>query len=503
MLGITRSNASYQKTVLRELRLLVQTRPDQIREYEDAIAKMLILNLDPLIPIITPYYPPIGRPAEWQVEIFRSLVLMQHCQVKLDNWVEKLTHNPVLRTIAGLKDGCIPQTASYYDFINRFFPLKERPEVRGKQPKPDKSQQPNNGEKWQTKHPGIVDKLVEKLIDDEAKFMSHLSRRPEKLLQRIFADVAVFSSKELGLIPDSVNISGDGTCIETGASHYGKAICHCRNNGIYKCDCPRKFSDPNAVWGWDSSKKRWFYGYTGYFISTYNIDLKLDLPLYLRLVEASRHDSVSAVFALAEFRELYPNLHINTFISDSASDNYATYKLLNHWNANAVIALNTKNKGNPKYPPALKINENGVPICPGNRPMIYNGYCRDRCRFKWRCPRVVGKLATCEQCASCSPSPYGRVIYTKADWDLRLFTRIPRGTDLWKSMMRQRTSSERINDRILLDYGVEESLTRGKKRISFFSFLAGINVHLDAQLKILKQRGEFNFNQLLGLGELT
>jgi hypothetical protein len=31
-----------------------------------------------------------------------------------------------------------------------------------------------------------------------------------------------------------------------------------------------------------------------------------------------------------------------------------------------------------------------------------------------------------------SNSSYGRVIYTKSRWDLRLFTRIPRGSKLWK-----------------------------------------------------------------------
>ncbi len=52
------------------------------------------------------------------------------------------------------------------------------------------------------------------------------------------------------------------------------------------------------------------------------------MPLYLRLVDAKRHDSISAVVALCEFRDLYPNLTVENFISDSASDNYATYELL-------------------------------------------------------------------------------------------------------------------------------------------------------------------------------
>ena len=123
MLGVTRSNKDYQRYVLTELRVLAETRPDQIREDQDAISKMLIFTLDPLIPIISPLYPPCGKHAEMQVEIFRSLVLMQHCGVSLNNWVEKLTNNPVLRIIAGFDLNNMPKTSSYYDFINRVFPL--------------------------------------------------------------------------------------------------------------------------------------------------------------------------------------------------------------------------------------------------------------------------------------------------------------------------------------------------------------------------------------------
>jgi len=447
--------------------------------------KMLILNLDPLIPEIAPLYPPIGRPAEMQPEIFRSFVLMEHMQIPLDNWVEKLSLNPVLRVIAGFTPDNMPKTSSYYDFINRIVPLDERPEVRPVTCKPRKKLK--KGEKLPPKNPGIVADLVNQVISDEDKFRRRLSRRPERFLQRIFARVAVDASVRMGLVPNSVSVSGDGTCIETGASHYGIKVCKCKQSGVYRCTCSRVFSDPNATWGWDSHNERYFYGYTGYFISTYNRELKVDLPLHLRLVGANRHDSISAVVALSEFRELNPNLHIDTFISDSASDNYATYELLDHWDINAVIALNDKNQGNFKYPPALRIDDNGVPFCQKGHKMVYNGYCKNRSRIKWRCHRTVYRdgLKTFPPCPGCSKSPYGRVVYTKPDWDLRLFTRIPRGSDAWKSIMKERTAAERVNNRILNDYGVNNGSVRGKKRISFIAALAGINIHLDAQLKAL------------------
>jgi len=221
-------------------------------------------------------------------------------------------------------------------------------------------------------------------------------------------------------------------------------------------------------------------------------------------VDAKRHDSISAVVALAEFRDLYQDLTIDTFISDSASDNYPTYELLNAWNINAVIALNTKNKGKLKYPPHISIDENGVPICPGGYKMVAYGFCgKDRCRLKWRCPCVLGKAERCDDCDNCSKSAYGRVIYTKPSWDLRLFTIIPRGSERWKLKMNERTAAERVNNRILNHYGIENSRTRGKKRISFFTTIAGFNIHLDAQLAKLKSDKLFDFIKIFNIAQVA
>ncbi len=495
MLGFWRSHAEYQSFVVSELSRVALINPSALFEYETEISKLYILDLDGLKNIISPHYSYTGRPSNVQPEIFRSLVLMNHLRIPLDKWITKLKNNFVLCTIAGFTPDNIPQVASYYDFINRIIKLDERPKLKNKKRKPSKKI--GKGKKLPPKHPNIVARLVKKIIQGR-----RLDNRPEIILQKIFADVCVKQSINLGLVNQTISISGDGTCIKTGASSFGVKTCECSKSGNYHCDCTRKFADPNATWGWDSHKDQWFYGYTGYFISTYNKVLKLDLPLYLRLVDAKRHDSISAVVALAEFKDLYPNITIDTFISDSASDNYPTYELLDHWNINAVIALNSHNKGNFKYPPHLAIDENGVPICPGGNKMVAHGFCgADRCRLKWRCPRVLGKSEVCNACKICSKSAYGRVIYTKPSWDLRLFTKIPRGSERWKLKMNERTAAERVNNRILNNYGIENSKARGKKRISFFTTIAAFNVHLDAQLAKLKSDKAFDFRSVFNISQ--
>ena len=115
--------------------------------------------------------------------------------------------------------------------------------------------------------------------------------------------------------------------------------------------------------------------------------------------------------------------------------------------------------------------------------MIYDGFEKDRSRHKWRCAKARGKIESCSCSEQCSPSPYGRVIHTKPAWDLRLFTKIPRGSKQWKEIYKTRTCSERINNRILNDYKIHSLRIRGKKRFSFMTMIAGINIHLDAQIK--------------------
>jgi hypothetical protein len=194
--------------------------PNLIMEYQEAVSKVFILNLDPLGKLMAPLYSITGRPSENQSEIFRSFLLMQSLGYPLDKWLPKLAINPVLRAACGF-NGKLPRVASYYDFIDRLIKLDEKPRQKSKKRKPQKKHDKN---KMPPKHPGTVKKLVKEILAGR-----RLDRRPERLLQEIFAQVAVKPSLDLGLIPQNVSISGDGTCIETGASPYGVKTCGCKD----------------------------------------------------------------------------------------------------------------------------------------------------------------------------------------------------------------------------------------------------------------------------------
>ena len=460
--------------------------------FSDSLDKLTSLDLDPVRDLLLTHYSNTGRPAQHQPQILRSFLLMGDLkETSIKNWVHKLHSDPLMAFLIGCSPDSVPSLGSHYDFIDRLWLRSKefQKQERLKKHKFDFFKKPKKlklkkGEKLPPKSTGSVKKMVHFL------FKHPLKKCSERLLQEIFVLAAIVPSVILGLIPaDSLTAAGDGTCLPVPSSHYGIKDCKCyEEDGTWGCKCDRRYSDPDARWGWDSSKEQWFYGHSIYMLSCYNRDFHVDMPLYFRFVGANRHDSISGVVALAEYRELCPNLPIRNIVLDSAHDNYPTYHLCREWDITPFIDLNPTNNGNRTYPGAVTVNEKGVPVCMGGHPMVNWGICDDKTRRKWRCPLACRKIKECSCKQECSPSEYGRVIYTKPSDDPRIFTPVPRGTKAFKDIFKTRTCSERVNNRVLNDYKVEHMQTRGKKRYSFFTMIACILIHLDARLK--KQKME-------------
>ena len=488
MLGIWRSHVEYQSFLVNQSLSIHIIDKLTVEFYTEALSKLYILDLDVLKQLFKPCFSNTGKPSNQQPEIFRSFILMSELHYNsITQWVAFLKANAILCCAIGVSPNDVPGVGSHYDFIDRLW--LENPEVKQDRQdslhpyksKPRKKLGKN--QKQPPRHPGIIKKFVDLALQGKS-----FKNRPERLLQQIFAKVAVEPSAQVGLLGDTNNltISGDGTCINTGGSPFGIKTCDCVSKGIYNCTCNRKFSDPDAYRGWDSYHEFWYYGHCGYFLVVYNPHLKLDLPIYLRLVQAQRHDSVTAIVALSEVRKLYPDFNFSEFLGDGAHDNNPTYDLLQAWNIKAIIPLNKKSAGNFKYMPPIKVDDNGIPICIGEIPMVYDYYDKIRHRIKWRCPYIKGKIKSCSCKEQCSPSAYGRTIYTKPKWDTRIFTAVPRGSKKWHEEMNKRTSSERVNKRILNDYNMEEAHARGKMRWSWWTAVHSINIHLDARIKVSK-----------------
>ncbi|MBC7325471.1 MAG: hypothetical protein H5T99_09180 [Moorella sp. (in: Bacteria)] len=69
------------------------------------------------------------------------------------------------------------------------------------------------------------------------------------MIQYIFVRCCVDRSVALGLIPDpeALMVAGDGSPLRTGSSPAGVKVCHYRKQGIFRCSCPRRYPDPDAI----------------------------------------------------------------------------------------------------------------------------------------------------------------------------------------------------------------------------------------------------------------
>ena len=99
---------------------------------------------------------------------------------------------------------------------------------------------------------------------------------------------------------------------------------------------------------------------------------RLTSPPHIRFFDTRRHDSVSGIITLAEFRKINPDLQIKNLCLDSAHDNYPTYELCKKWDIMPFIDLNS-NRGEPEtIPKRLDIDTDGID---GRRLPVYSTFC--------------------------------------------------------------------------------------------------------------------------------
>jgi hypothetical protein len=277
MLGVWRSHADYQRFMIESINKMFKHKPKSIANHESAIMKMYHLDINSIKEDFIPLFSLTGRPSNQQPELFRSFLLMSHYKyASIDEWVAYASASPVICSLVGVTAESFPGASTHRDFIDRLWMAEKPNRIKVKKTKPKGKHGKN---KTPQKRPGITAYLVKKALSGTV-----FKVIPERLLQTIFMKTAVLPSANAGLL-GNVNklvVSADGACVESHASSFGHKICNCGKI----CACPRRFADPDATWGWDSYHERWFYGYTAYLLSVHNKDKKLDLPIYMRFVEA-------------------------------------------------------------------------------------------------------------------------------------------------------------------------------------------------------------------------
>lgn len=411
------------------------------------------------------------------------LCLLTHPTLSITDWVDMLYRVPLYAILSGFEPNDVPGIGTFYDFFRRLWG-NQSPNINSKikkKRKKKKKKKPKKGEKAPLKKPGIIKRLVERFL----KYSSKKKNLPADRLFEFFESQFLATSANLGLLGDvqSLGAVGDGTPLVTSSYPRSKPTCNCKAKGISKCNHPRIHSQPDCNSGWDSSREKYFNGYYLYMIST--SDSPYDLPIYPRLNPASRHDSVSFVISWIEFSQRFSLGNTDKMLLDAAHDAEAIYKLLNHYETEPFIDLNTKTKKNYSTESDIQISPNGIPVCPIGLNMKSNGFDKSQNRRKWRCPLTRGTKNSCQK--PCSNAKYGRTFHTFNKDNPRLFTKTPRSSKAWKLIYKRRTSVERSNKREKVDYHLEAGRHRSTMMWYIRTYAIMMCQHIDAWYSHLKE----------------
>jgi len=301
----------------------------------------------------------------------------------------------------------LPPLGSYYDFMDRFWPGQRDVCSRasllpaGKNGKKSKKIIGPDGKLVEPEDtcPVTTREIVNDILDGKPA-----SDNPEAARQKIFSILAVFPSIRLGLVDaDNLTMSGDGTAVVSRASPFRQAP-SCIHSCPYRDGCPRHYSDPDAEWGWDSSRKTWYFGHTLYMLCCRNNTLKIELPLLINFTSARRHDSRNFLYAIDDFGHNAFGLSPKNICLDSAHDNIPTYELLEHWGINALIDINGRSKSSENAPDDITFDKSGHPLCRAGHKMCTWGNDPEKDAHKYRCPLKCGRI---------SVGSGGRTVYIK------------------------------------------------------------------------------------------
>ena len=450
----------------------------------NTISKLWLTDLSATTLTISNTYSLKGPAPRDPASMLRSylLHLSTHPNLGITEWVDMLHRVPLYAIMSGFKPGDVPGVGTFYDFFSRFWELKDKnvkPHLKHKILKKKKSNL-KKGEKQPPKNPGIVDRLVKRYLRDGA----NKKLLPGDCLFDFFQSQFLAVSAGLGLIGDinAVGIAGDGTPIVTARYSRNKRTCDCRAQGIANCNHLRYYSQPDCNSGRDSYRECYFHGYHLYMLSA--SDSQYDLPLYPRLQPASRHDAVSAVVSTIEFSQRCTLGKPGKMLLDAAHDAEPIYILLNSFNVEPFIDLQSRSKKNYCSEGDIKISNEGIPICPANLKMEQNGFEISRKRKKWKCPLANRKGNTCK--TPCSTAKYGRTFHTFLKDNPRFFTKTPRDSDAWKLVYKRRTSIERSNKREKVDYQLEAGRHRSTQMWYIRTYAIMMCQHIDAWHRHLK-----------------
>ncbi|MCI0422464.1 MAG: hypothetical protein L0312_25125 [Acidobacteria bacterium] len=468
------SHQVYQKSLADHLAKWQKRRSRRLTDDQLQAALLLLrLDLEVLRPELEKLYSPSprGRQPRDPVLMLRALILMLCLGYEqITRFAKDLRLRQRLALISGFEPLKTPSVGAFYLFIDRLedgpfepnCPHRLKPSQVRKKPRlrnlhQEKADKETQRAQILAQSDSITGQLKDDLLQlvDQPRAQDFLSR-----LEDILIKSAVIPSAHRGLLGDlnQLVVCGDGSALVSGSSPYGKASCHCRQEGIFRCDHPRFYCDHTANWGWDSYREVFYFGHTFYqHIVNFGGH---DLPVHLNISQASESDFTLSLKSLDRFikaaREHQLEMIISAAVYDSGHDGRGNYEYLLAKKIDPVIVLNPRHGLPQASGTAARIAPNGVPICPAGLEMRRHSSTPNH-RIYFNCPvkrptHLDGKTVwqshvdQCPQLVLCQPdSKMGPIVYVRSDSDPRLYPKIARDSSRFKELMNLRSGCERSN----------------------------------------------------------
>ena len=260
--------------------------------FKSAIHKLKKLDVGLASNVIASSYSSIGRPARDPSLLIRSFILMNHLgYTSIHSWCDDLKNDNILKFLLGTDDALY--VSNHYDFIQRFTcKVHSHNELVKKDFFIKPKDKLKKGEKL------VVNNTISYTSSLFDKYKNGTDPDADRMLYRlqsIFNSLAVNPSLDKGYIDNhNLVLSGDGSSLHIHASRHPKKVKDGnKDEAVYKVSA----SDANI--GWDSDLGAYYLGYTFYNISYHNSKFGYDLPVYITLDKASKHDAPTSIAAFA------------------------------------------------------------------------------------------------------------------------------------------------------------------------------------------------------------
>jgi hypothetical protein len=452
--------------------------PAMLDEQAEAIEALWELDLEPARGLLLQGYAanPRGSKPRDPVVMLRALLLAVLVGVSsINKWVPRLRASELLRVLAGFDDTGAPGVGTFYDFLHRLHDgsLRHRRDVvlpseqeraRALLARNLKEEREAARERKKGKEPKSTRQttLLVNALREAAE-----QKCPADMLHRlaaILAEVAVRPSFERGLLgsPGEIVVGGDGTPLPTGASRVGRKPAD--DGGERRL---RIYADPDAQWGWDSHRDRFYFGHHAYEFCA--LGAGHDLPIFLRLDPANRSEKLASLEAFDQMRKLYaeriPELHLDYLVQDAGHDSEWHWRYPMSFGVTPVIPLATASPAEHPVRRAVQLSPKGLPLCPGMAEMTPWGAFDGRRMFV--CPKKAGSIEVCPRAPDedpdwcCRPeAKFAPSLSLSIEQNPRLTPPIPRDTRRWKKLYALRSGCERSNAVKKETFGLEQAKHR-------------------------------------------